>query len=105
LVTAGIPEAIILMLRIEKRFDRGLTTLRLSGRIQAEQLQELQSQVDSCTGMLGLDLEEVTLLDRDVVHFLVLCESKGMEVVNCPLYIQEWMFREKIRKDGFRDDR
>jgi hypothetical protein len=33
------------MLRNEKRFDRALTTLRLSGRIQAEHLQELQPQV------------------------------------------------------------
>jgi hypothetical protein len=26
---------------------------------------------------------------------LIRCESKGVQLVNCPLYVQEWIAREK----------
>jgi len=29
------------------------------------------------------------------VRFLALCESNGIELRNCPLYMREWIFREK----------
>ncbi len=46
-----------------------------------------------------LDLEEVTLVDVDVIRFLVVCEDKGIEVVHCSPYIRGWMRRERdIRK-------
>ena len=40
---------------------------------------------------LVLDLREVKLVDRDVVSFLVNCESKGVNIANCPAYIREWI--------------
>jgi hypothetical protein len=42
-----------------------------------------------------LDLKELILVDRDAVRFLKLCESNGIELRNCPAYIQEWITREK----------
>ena len=45
--------------------------------------------------MPSLDLEEVTLLDRDSVRFLIRCESEGVQLVNCPLYVREWITRER----------
>ena len=45
-----------------------------------------------------LDLEEVTLVDVDVIRFLVVCEDEGIEVVRCSAYIREWMRRERDRR-------
>jgi hypothetical protein len=83
------------MLRIERRpKGRSSTNLKLSGRMQAEGLSELRAEIEKCNP-LSLDLEEVTLLDRDSVRFLIRCESEGIQLVNCPLYVQEWITREK----------
>jgi hypothetical protein len=83
------------MLRIERQSGRSSTNLKLSGRMQADRLSELSAEIDKCTPLPSLDLEEVTLLDRDSVRFLIRCESKGVQLVNCPLYVQEWIAREK----------
>jgi hypothetical protein len=40
-----------------------------------------------------LDLREVTLVDVGVVRFLISCENERVELVQCPLYVREWMFR------------
>jgi len=40
-------------------------------------------------------LGEVRLADRDAVRFLRDCEADGMKLQNCPLYIREWIDREK----------
>jgi hypothetical protein len=83
------------MLRIERRpKGRSSTNLRLSGRMQAEQLSELRAEIERCDP-LSLDLEEVTLLDRDSVRFLIRCESEGIQLINCSLYVQEWITRER----------
>jgi len=42
-----------------------------------------------------LDLEEVTLVDLDVVHFLGEREAEGVELVNCSPYIRNSLFRER----------
>ena len=85
------------MLRIEKVLGKTCTVLRLSGRIQEEHLSELQTELERCIGTPTLDLEDVNLLDRPSVRFLMRCESQGIQLVNCPLYIQEWILRERRR--------
>jgi hypothetical protein len=83
------------MLRIERRSKgRSSTNLKLSGRMQADGLSELLAEIEECNPV-SLDLEEVTLLDRDSVRFLIGCESKGVLLINCPLYVQEWISRER----------
>jgi hypothetical protein len=83
------------MLRIERQSKgRSSTNLKLSGRMQADGLSELLAEIEECNPV-SLDLEEVTLLDRDSVRFLIRCESEGVELVNCPLYVQEWITREQ----------
>jgi hypothetical protein len=42
-----------------------------------------------------LDLEEVKLVDRVAVRFLGHCESNGIDLLNCPLYIRKWIPRER----------
>ena len=82
-------------MRIERRSKgKSSTDLKLSGRMQADGLSELLAEIEKCNPR-SLDLEEVTLLDRDSVRFLIRCESKGVQLVNCPLYVQEWIAREK----------
>ena len=47
-----------------------------------------------------LDLEEVTLVDRDVVRSLGASEAVGVELVNCSPYIRDWIFRERNTEEG-----
>ena len=83
------------MLRIEKDSDGCVTTLRLSGRIQSDRIACILSAMnDGCAPKI-LDLSEVTLVDVAVVRFLISCESKGIELVQCPPYVREWIVRER----------
>jgi hypothetical protein len=85
------------MLRIDRRSKgKSSSDLKLSGRMQADGLLELHAEIEKCNPK-SLDLEEVTLLDRDSVRFLIRCESEGIQLVNCPLYVQEWIARERGR--------
>jgi hypothetical protein len=83
------------MLRIERRSKGKSTNLKLSGRMQGDGLAELFTEIEKCNPRPSLDLEEVTLLDRDSVRFLIRCESEGVRLVNCSLYVREWITREE----------
>jgi anti-anti-sigma regulatory factor len=85
------------MLRIEKLLGKTPTVLKLSGRIQEETLSVLQAEIENCTDSPKLDLKDLNLLDRSTVRFLIQCESQGIQLVNCPLFIQEWITRERRR--------
>ena len=85
------------MLRIERRSS---TSLKLTGRMQADGLSELLAEIEKCNHPPILDLKEVTLLDRDSVRFLIRCESEGIQLVNCPLYVREWITRERGQGAG-----
>jgi ABC-type transporter Mla MlaB component len=85
------------MLRMEQSSVGHSMTLRLSGRIQSEHLPELRAQIKSCGPNTVLNLEEVTLVDRAAVRFLGLCESNGVELLHCPLYVGEWILGKKGR--------
>ena len=83
------------MLRIEKDSGGCVTRLRLSGRIQSDQIASIRSEMDDgCTSKI-LDLSEVTLVDLGVVRFLISCEDGGIELIQCPLYVREWILRER----------
>lgn len=57
-------------LKIEKRCDGDCTMIRLVGRIRAEHLAELETQIRDGGSKITLDLEEVNLVDLRVVRFL-----------------------------------
>ena len=42
-----------------------------------------------------LDLSERILVDQDAVRFLERCETNGVELRNCPVYVREWITRER----------
>jgi hypothetical protein len=86
------------MLRIEKDSDGCVTTLRLSGRIQSDGIAGIQSAMnDGCTDII-LDLTEVTLVDIAVVRFLMNCENQGVQLVQSPAYVREWILRERAEE-------
>jgi hypothetical protein len=86
------------MLRIEHHSDACVIKLRLSGRIQSDQIPSIVSEMDcDCVSKI-LDLSEVTLVDLGVVRFLIACEDEGVELVECPAYVREWMLRERAEE-------
>jgi anti-anti-sigma regulatory factor len=86
-------------LRIETASDGETATIRLIGRIESESLKELRAQVRRHRPRLVLDLDEVTLVDVGVIHFLIAAEREGIDLLNCAPYIQEWMSREREREE------
>ncbi len=90
-----------MVLKIEKVSDGPDTVLRLSGRIESEQVQELKTQIAGSTQRIVLDLEQVRLMDLDSAHFLSVCETKGIELRHCPPYVREWILSEKPRISEF----
>ena len=85
-------------MKIERDSKKGMTTLRLIGRLQAQDLGELKKEIQA-SGADRVCLKEVSLVDIDVVQFITGCESRGISIVNCSAYIREWMGRERQRKD------
>jgi len=86
------------MLRIENHSDGCVIELQLCGRIQSDQIPSIVSEMDCDCPSKILDLSEVTLVDLGVVQFLVACEDAGVELVECPAYIREWMLRERAEQ-------
>ncbi len=84
-------------LKIEKICDPRCTSLRLIGRIRAEDLDELKLQMEGNRPRLVFDLDGVTLVDVEVVRFLGACEADGIELLHCSRYIREWILREQDR--------
>ena len=80
------------MLKIQRTSDLGVV-LSLSGRIEAEELAELQRLLglEAARQGIALDLRDITLVDRDAVRFLAQCKADGIELANCPAYIREWI--------------
>jgi hypothetical protein len=56
---------------------------------------QLQAEIRRYRPRLVFDLAEATLVDRAVVQFLAASEGEGVELVNCPRYIREWMTKEQ----------
>jgi len=82
-------------LKIEKYADEYGTTIRLIGRVQAEHLAELETQIKESGSKIALDLEEVNLVDVEAVRFLGNCEVAGVTLVNCSPYIRDWIGKER----------
>ena len=80
------------MFKLERVIESEMVRLIVIGRIDSAQLPDLRDLVWSESAHeVVLDLLEVTLVDSEVVRFLVQCETNGLRLVNCPAYIREWM--------------
>jgi anti-anti-sigma regulatory factor len=84
-------------LRIQRSTDGNTVVFTVSGRIEGGRLGELQevltSERDGCR--IVVDLQDVGLVDRDTIMFLVHCAREGIELAHCPGYIREWILRER----------
>ena len=78
--------------------ERDLVVLRISGRIARDDVDVLRSALDQERGAIAIDLAEVGLVDRGAVNLLVLIETRGVELRNCPPYIREWIAREREQR-------
>jgi hypothetical protein len=82
------------MLKIQRKAN-GRVLFALSGRIEAEDTDELRRliELEGAGGHIALDLRGVTLVDRDGVKFLAVCEVNGIQLEKCPAYIRRWIGR------------
>jgi hypothetical protein len=86
------------MLKID-RSSNGRIVFTLSGRIEAEDIKQLQQLLASeASGkQLVLNLRDVTLVNQDAVEFLARCEADSIALENCPPYVRDWIGRERAR--------
>jgi anti-anti-sigma regulatory factor len=85
------------MMKIEMASDGETATLRISGQIDESHLAGIEAEVRRFRSRLVFDLAEATLVDRAVVRFLAAREVEGVQLLNCPRYIREWIGRELSR--------
>jgi anti-anti-sigma regulatory factor len=82
--------------RIERVVDgEDFVVLRVSGRIDGENVDTLREVIGQEKGRVALDLTEVRLVDREAVRLLAVSEANGVELRNCAGYIREWVARER----------
>jgi len=87
------------MLKIQRKAN-GKVVFTLSGRIEAEDIEELRRllELERTGPPIALDLKDVTLVDREAIKFLADCEKDSIQLENCPPYIREWIGRETGQK-------
>jgi anti-anti-sigma regulatory factor len=84
------------MLKIT-RAANGEVVFKLSGRMGAENISELEKLIsaEASGRRIVLDLKDLTLVDQDAVSFLRRCEADSIQLNNCPAYIREWIAGER----------
>ena len=84
------------MLKIT-RAANGEVVIKLSGRMRAENLGELEKLISAEADgrRIILDLRDLKLVDQDAVNFLRRCEADNITLKNCPPYIREWISGER----------
>jgi len=84
-----------MVLRIEKSKNSKIVIFTLSGRLEIETISELKEVLarQGAHKKIALDLEDVKLIDHHSVKFLAECETQGIELRNCPVYLREWILR------------
>jgi hypothetical protein len=79
----------------ERRLEGRTLVLKLSGRVQAEHLEQLSRELPTDGTPAVLDLTDVTLVDVAVVRFLAASEARGVRLVGLPRFVREWINREE----------
>ena len=69
--------------------------LRVSGRLTGDHVNTLRTLLEQESSALTLDLKDVRLVDGEGVKLLAIYESNGVRIDNCPLYVREWIRRER----------
>jgi hypothetical protein len=84
------------MLGIQRSSNFGVV-FSLSGRIEAEDIVELQRllTLEAAGQRITFNLQDLTMVDRDAVKFLARCEEESIRLENCPAYVREWIDTER----------
>jgi ABC-type transporter Mla MlaB component len=72
-------------------------TLVLNGRLSEDALAELKSSISAARKAqrrVYIDLSEVTLVDRKTVEYFSKQTGKDVQLVNCPVYLRQWITQE-----------
>jgi len=87
-----------------RRTGNGRVLFTLSGRIETEDIKQLQQLLAAETSgqRLILDLRDVTLVNQDAIKFLRRCEADGIKLENCPLHVRRWIdqVKDRLRRGG-----
>jgi anti-anti-sigma regulatory factor len=75
-----------------------LVLVRITGRVTGENVTTLRALLEQENAALTIDLKDVRLVDDEAVKLLAIHESNGAKINNCPLYIREWITREREAK-------
>jgi anti-anti-sigma regulatory factor len=89
------------MLKIQRATDSTITVLTVSGRLDAENINELRQSLDILPegNAVVLDLADLLLADREAVRFLGDREASGRIVLrHCPAYIRRWLESRSLRR-------
>ena len=83
------------------RAQNGEVVIKLSGRMDTENVGELETLVrEEAQGRrIVLDLRDLTLADQEAVSFLKRCEEDNITLKNCPAYIREWITRGRKTRE------
>jgi len=84
------------MLKIQ-RSSNGQVVIKLSGRMNTENLGELEKLISAEADgrRIILDVKDLRLVDQGAVDFLRRCEADNITLKNCPAYIREWITGER----------
>ena len=84
------------MLRIQ-RSANGQVVFTLSGRLDEEDIAQVETLIRSEANGLGivLDLKDLILVGREAISFLERCETDGITLKNCARYVRELITRQR----------
>ena len=87
------------MLAIQRSSSGDVVLFSLSGRIEPEDVAELQRllSLEPKGQAIVFDLKDLTLIDSEAVKFLARCQAENIRLENCPAYIREWIDAERGR--------
>jgi hypothetical protein len=82
------------VVRLVERDHHHLVLLQIRG--QQAHVSMIKEFIAQETDPVILDLEKVTLVDREMVRFFAACDARSIEFRNCPDFICEWMSKIKV---------
>jgi hypothetical protein len=88
------------MLKIVRSANPVSVMFSLSGHIDLEHIDPLQTTMEVETLRIELDLQEVSRVDREVVPTLARWNSEGIQFLNCPAYLRDWIAKAGDQKDS-----
>ena len=79
------------------RSGSGEVVFTLSGRMDEEDMAQLETLIRSEANGLGivLDLKDLILVGREAISFLERCEADGITLKNCARYVRELITRQR----------